>query len=61
MRQRRQIQSSRLRRRLGKSMGRVRHSETCAFCALCERLGEDFGQAQDTPREQVHLGSAFRA
>ena len=36
--------------------------DLCVFvCALCERLGEDFGQAQDTLRGQVHLGSAFRA
>ena len=42
MRKRCQIQSNRLRRRLGHPVGRVRHKETCAFCALCAPLEADF-------------------
>ena len=42
VRERRQRLRHRLRRRLGHAMGRVRHSDTCAFCALCAPLGADF-------------------
>ena len=42
VRNRRQIQSNRLRRRLGHPMIRVSHEDTCAFCALCTPLEADF-------------------